>query len=245
MAGAGFQLLMARPRYSNINVGFAKLLMGFDTGADGSQVFSDESVAARAGVTFNGSAAISAAQAKFGPSSLVLDGADDWLRWPDSDDWYFGALPFTVDLWVRPATSVAGSRALIGQAVDLNAGAIGSSWCLNQFNGGIYFSFYDPALDTWRNMTGGAPLVVDTWTHIAVDRDHAGKIRLYRDGVMIDSYAYAGELRQVSTTLNIGVTADGGNDYSGHLDEIRILKGRAAWASNAGFVPPAAAYPRA
>ncbi|HWW56368.1 MAG TPA: LamG domain-containing protein [Sphingopyxis sp.] len=224
---------------------FTKLLMGFDSGVDASQVFVDESPVARSGVTIAGgsSAAIATAQKKFGPSALSLPTVDDWVQWPDSDDWFFGTGPFTVELWHRP-DAITGVRQLIGQNQDLNAGAVNASWALYEFNGVIQFAFHDAGLNDWRTVSGGSASVLSTWVHTLVDRDLDGKIRVYRDGVMVGSYAYTGALRQVATALAIGAAADGSADYLGYMDEIRIMKGRAACASDAGFTPPAAAYPR-
>lgn len=228
--------------FSDPNLSYTKLLMGMDSGVNTSQLFIDESPVARTGFTFSGAANISTDQAKFGPSSLELSA--DYVRWPDSDDWYFGTGEFTIETWVRSSDNT-GVRVLVNQAKDLNEGAADSSWCLWTFNGTPYFSFYDPAASGWRDIAGTGVTTLSTWVHVAVDRGPDGKIRLYRDGVMVGSYTYTGEIRQVNQLLGIG--GFGGsviNAFSGYLDEIRILKGKAAWASDGGFTPPTTAYAR-
>jgi hypothetical protein len=229
--------------YSDPNLDYTKLLMGMDSGINTSQLFIDESPIARTGMTFAGAAQISTTQEKFGPSSLYLDGFDDFVRWPDSDDWYFGTGEFTIDLWLRPVVHT-NVRAIINQADNINAGAVGSSWALWTFNGVLYFDWYDADIATWREITGGTALSTSAWTHVRVDRDATGKVRLYKAGAMVASYAYAGEFRQIAQSLNIGIFTDGSGDYNGYMDEIRILKGVAACGSDSGYTPPTAAYAR-
>lgn len=236
--------LGGRPPTAGSAFSYTRLLMGYE-GANGSTAFVDESPRARPGVGFSTNAAISTAQFKFGASSLGLDGADDWVTFPASPDWYFGTGSFGIDAWVRPS-SVAGSKVIIGQSVDLNAGAVGSSWCLYMFSGGLYFMWYDPLINDWRSVTGGSAIPVDTWTHVAVDRDAKGMVRLYIGGAMVGSYALgAGPLRQVPAMLTIGAAGDGSGDFAGWIDEVRIVKGIAPWGSDAGFAVPVAPYPRA
>lgn len=238
------RLVIAAQAFTVSDLYYTKLLMGFE-GADAAQVFVDESPVARTGFTFDvgSSVATAIAQKKFGNSSLTVPTADDWLKLPDSDDWYFGTGPFTIELWHRP-DAIAGSRQLIGQNQDLNGGAVNASWVLYEFNGVIQFAFHDAGLNDWRTVAGGASSVLATWVHTRVDRDLTGKVRLYRDGVMVGSYTYPGEIRQVATALTIGAAADGSADYLGFVDELRIMKGRAACGSDAGFAVPAAPYPR-
>jgi len=230
--------------FSDPNLAYAKLLMGFDSGVNTSQLFVDESPVARTGFSIGAAANISTDQAKFGPSSLELDGTSDFIRWPDSDDWYFGTGEFTIETWVRSASN-SSVKVLINQANDLNVGATDSSWCLWTFNGTPYFSFYDPAASGWRDIAGTGVTTLSTWVHIAVDRGADNKIRLYRNGVMVGSYTYAGEMRQITQLLGIGTYGGTiGNEFNGYMDEIRILKGKAAWASDSGFTVPTAAYAR-
>lgn len=228
------------------NLYYTKLLMGFENGVDGSQVFVDESPVARTGFTIAGgsSASIATAQKKFGNSSGSLPTVDDWIKWPDSDDWHFGMEPFTIDFWARPA-AVTGVRQMLGQNNDLNGGAVNAAWAFYEFNGVMQFIFHNSLTNNWTAIAGGAASVVDTWVHTQVDRDLTGKLRLYRNGVMVDSLAYTGSFKQIALELTIGAAADGSGDYLGYLDEIRIMKGRAACGSDAGFAVPVAPYPRA
>jgi len=45
-----------------------------------------------------------------------------------------------------------------------------------------------------------------------------------------------------ATDVRIGTTSTSTDGYAGHIDELRILKGKAA--QTAAFTPPTSAYPR-
>ena len=51
-------------------------------------------------VTFNGDADLDAATTKFN-GSLYLDGAGDYLSFPDFDGLHFGSGDFTIDFWAK------------------------------------------------------------------------------------------------------------------------------------------------
>lgn len=70
-------------------------------------------------------------------------------------------------------------------------------------------------------------------------------MRLYFNGTMVASKAGAtGENADIASTMGIGRAANGGIAFQGHIDEVRITKGVARYASDAGFTVPAAAFPR-
>ncbi len=99
--------------------------------------------------------------------------------------------------------------------------------------------------------TSGADLDLDTWYFVAVDKDASGKIRIYRgeagghadmvgsDTPADSSFDIAGDVLKIG---EIGLF--GSNDLSGWVDEIRITKGIARYASDSGFTPPTRAFPR-
>ncbi|TIL80512.1 MAG: LamG domain-containing protein, partial [Mesorhizobium sp.] len=47
-----------------------------------------------------------------------------------------------------------------------------------------------------------------------------------------------------ATVLAIGSTSAGARSFNGWIDELRITKGVARYASDGGFTPPTAAFPR-
>lgn len=81
--------------------------------------------------------------------------------------------------------------------------------------------------------------------HFCLERDDSDVVRLYVNGVMEDSGVLAGALFNNSTVpMEIG-GLNGGGARSGSQDEIRITKGYARYASDAGFTVPAEPFPRA
>ncbi len=221
-----------------------KLLLGFE-GVDAATATSDESGAAHGAATFNGNAQLDTAQFKFGASSLLLDGTGDFITFPDSADWDLSdnnSDLFTVECFIRPHS--ASNQSIVGQ------GSFGSntlSWVL-WFSAAKQLSFYTSSGGNLiTNTIGGTGTIMtlDTWYHVACDKDATGKIRLYVDGTMVGSATPADSTFFNSTAvISIGSTDVPGNAFNGWIDELRITKGQAAYASDAGFIAPTAAFPR-
>lgn len=225
-----------------------ELLLGFE-GADAATTTTDESPDART-VTFTSNAQLDTAQFKFGVSSLLLDGTDDIITVPDSTDWDFTG-QFTIECFFRvPNTTGGTARTLIAKR---NALSSNISWDLS-FGVGIVGA---NSTITFELSTDGSSIVhtvsatainllaVNTWYHIAVDRDGSDKIRVYLDGVMRTSKLSASGTPFNSTNaLSIGGRANTGQPHPGWIDEVRITSGVARYASDGGFTAPTAAFPR-
>lgn len=221
--GAG---VSADPYFENVI-----LLLGFN-GSDGSTSFVDESRYANS-VTANGDAQIDTAQSKFGGASLLLDGTGDYLSLADQALWDLGSGDFTVELWARPV-AVGGS--FIGQD-----GGGGTGWSLAWETQSLRLNTYAPSQlqvyetsNTWTGPTG-------QWYHIAADRSGSAW-RVYRDGNMVASATSSGTIANASAALVIG--SGFGGLFNGWIEEVRLTKGVARYASNGGFTPPTSAYPR-
>jgi len=214
-----------------------KLLLHFN-GADGSTTMTDSSPVART-VTAAGNAQLDTAQFKYGTASLLLDGVDDRLSLADSDDWSFSTGAFTLECWVRPASLAAAAEILSHRsAADGNNFwyvRLNTDGCISvvALNGGT----------TITNIKTTLPMSVDTWHHLAVVRS-GGTVKIWVDGANADTVTTnaATAWPNPAVPLYIGVAHDGlSNDYSGHLDEVRITKGVARYTAT--FTPPAAAFP--
>jgi len=171
--------------------------------------------------TADGSAQLSTAQAKFGPSSLLLDGTDDFVTSDDNIDLSSG--DFTVDMWIRP-TNVTGYKGLwqSGTSSLLNVYLIG-----NQVQGTVAGST--------TLFLSSTRISANVWTMISVERE--GNVhRLYINGV----------LEQSSSTANRpddGVFAVGKNgfgDFNGYIDETRLST--VARYGGTSFTEPTANY---
>lgn len=217
-----------------------KLLLGFE-GADGATATSDESSAARGAATaFSNGAQIDTAQAKFGSSSLFLDGGDAHIRFGDSDDWHFTTTDdFTIEAWVR-FNSTSGAQSICAQW-DSSF----ESWSF-QYGGSNTLQFV-----YWN---GGAVTVAGAWTpsagtwyHVAADKSGT-TLRLYANGASIGSAAGIPSFTNPGLALRIGTVGGAAfseaNDFNGWIDELRITKGVARYASDSGYSVPTAAFPR-
>lgn len=220
------------------------LLCGFD-GVDGATSTTDEATAK--GITFVGNAQLDTAQKKFGTASLLLDGTGDRLTLLDSPDWQLGATnsdPWTVEVWVRWNVLDANNRGIMGQNA---AGQIGWVFTGSTIIGELAFTLSNSgtAFDVTVT-TSGAAMTTGVWYHCVADKDATGKIRVYVDGVMLGSATPANSAIFNGTSV-FGIGAQGSTgtvDMNGWLDELRITKGVARYASDAGFAVPTAAYPR-
>jgi hypothetical protein len=209
-------------------------------GTDGATSTADESSVGRT-LTFNGNAQLDTAQKKFGSASLLFDGTGDYLTATDSADWDFGAGQFTVETHVRFASGFGINEAFLGQWGDTTAQ---QTWYLFLNGNSLTFRFYDTGGTTRDVSVGWAP-TVDTWYHLAVDRDSSNKFRIYRDGVMVASATYTQTMQNGTGLLGIGrIPGFSAFDLNGWLDEIRVTKGVARYASDSGFTAPTTEYPR-
>ncbi|RWL87730.1 MAG: LamG domain-containing protein [Mesorhizobium sp.] len=229
------------PYFSNV-----VLLLGFE-GTDGATSTTDESSSHKT-VTFLGNAQLDTAQKKFGSSSLLLDGSGDTIRLADSIDWQLGASnndPWTVETFVRWNTLTSTKRGLMGQG---SGASTQLSWTLTGTTTigelGIVLSNSGTSDDV-TVVTTGASMTTGVWYHCAVDKDATGKIRVYVDGVMRGSATPANSaIFDSNQPLYVGGQRNGIVPMDGWLDEVRITKGVARYASDSGFTVPTAAFPR-
>lgn len=214
-------------------------LSGFNAPNAGT-VFRDESKN-RAAITTVGNAQGGTAQSVFGGSSLLLDGTGDYLTVPYSTDFNFDA-EFTIEARIF-ATTVPTNKLIASFYGDASNKAWAFGWELGIF----YFWFFNGA-GTERDTSYSFSNATSTWFAMCADRDAAGKIRLYQDGVMKASATWTDATRVppgAANTLGIGsIVVNGNYDWPGNLDELRITKGKARYASDAGYIPSNAPFPR-
>jgi hypothetical protein len=221
------------------------LLMGFEgvNGSTGAPGLTDESSAAHGtGTLINPSLGnISTGQFKFGTSSLFINGTSTptGLTFPDSNDWNFGAGLFTIEMWVRLST-VGGSEVFASQWGT--SGQFGWQFGLT---GGTNLSWYVSTDGTsiLTDINGTWAPVANTWYHVAVDYDGT-KYRVYVNGVMVGSSVTPRTIFNSNLVLGIGAYSTGFNLMNGFMDELRITKGVARYATDTSFAVPTSAFPR-
>ncbi len=191
------------------------LLARFD-GPDGATTTADDSNSNHA-LTLNGNAEIDTAEAFSGGSSARFDDLDaSVLTAADSADWDFGAGEFTVEGWVR--FSSLGSYSGLMYQSDITTDEVG--WLIDHIPSNQIRFHYSPDGTNAGRVTLAAPWVpaIDTWYHIAVDRDANHQLRLYVDGNVLISATIATQFHDASTDLRIGFRHDG------WMDEVRVTK---------------------
>ena len=206
-----------------------KLLLNM---ADGQAIDS----AAQNNLTLYGDAKISSTQAKFGGTSLALDGTGDYATLPpNSLD--LGAGNFTLESWVY--TTVTGQRCVVG--ATRNSDGSGSYMLNINYTGAQVRFFCRYNGGTVLNYTvGSGDFPTNAWTHLAVTRDGAN-LRVFINGTQVGTTnTTLGSFAIDNASLNgniyyIGRTTDGANEFTGFLDDLRVSK-TARYTAN--FTPP-------
>ena len=217
------------------------LLMHF-SGSNGSTTFTDNSPSPKT-ITANNGVTISTAQSKFGGTSGLFDGTDDYLNTPSSADFDFGTGDFTVEFWVNPS-SLGGNAALVGTRTDDTSTTI--RWCiLATTDAGIIVL----GCDIWSTSNARialfnhqSQLPTGQWTHCALVR-YGTSFKLYQNGVQSTSGATtSAPVANSSTVVNIGsFISSAVLKFNGYMDEVRITKGVARYTSS--FTAPNSAFP--
>ena len=203
-------------------IDYTKLLLHFDEG-DGSTTTTDSSPRGHK-INFHGGLNVTTAQSKFGGSSLILDGGDDYLSIDDSEDWDIcgsSTDDWTIDAWIRLSnTSYLDYQVVVAQAEDVN-----NLWELEyKQTHGWYFlllSGGNIAVGTgW-----GDGIITDTnWHHVAMCKV-GSKYAIYLDGQQIN-YKDDNSTDTFTGNLYIGYQGNNYGDsykyFKGYIDEIRI-----------------------
>jgi hypothetical protein len=219
------------------------LLMGYEgvNGSTGAPGMTDESPAAHGIASVSGTPPpqISTAQFKFGSSSLTIDGAHGRFNYADSNDWNLGSSPFTVECWLY-TTTITGTHFIVGQWNV--AGDLG--WIFSLGSAALGLSISTTGSDNIAQLSSSINISANTWYHAAIDFDGT-KYRLYVNGVMGASNTTLRTIHDSPDQLSVGMNQVGSAFWwNGYIDELRITKGVARYASDAGFAVPTAAFPR-
>lgn len=183
--------------------------------------------------TVSGSAKFGSASASF--PNLGSSALHGWTT-PDSSDFHFGSLDFTVDFWWN-LTSTQGK--LAGQMTS----SAGVFWTLEVVTNPLVIRAQIKIAGSFVTLTGSASFDFDEWHHLAFVRSGAALI-LFHDGVSVDSDSVSGSADTPTSKLSVGRAGDyaGANGFNGMIDEFRLSVGIARWTSN--FTPPTRSYTR-
>jgi hypothetical protein len=156
---------------------------------------------------------------KFGTAAGTFDGVGDYLSVAANADFSFGSGPFTVEGWVRLV-----ANAQFGLVGSWSASTATQSWFLFREGNNLVFRIYDSGGSS-RELTAALTWTIAQYYHLAADRAADGTLRLYRDGVVVASGAFAHTIRDVTQPLTIGsVGGFSTYDFNGQMDELRISR---------------------
>lgn len=209
------------------------LLLHLDE-ADGSQAFSDASPSAK--VVASSGATATRSSARMGAGSADFSAGQ--ITVAASADFDFGAGDFTVDLNVKPNDGAA-------DAILAGYGWTGSGtapWALTRRGSDGAVLFYASNGASWNiaNAASAGAAPSGAWTHVAVTRK-SGTFYLANNGKIVSTLSSAAAIGASSGPLSIGGPSSGSlMRLSGLIDEVRIVKGQAAWTAD--FPPPLRAY---
>ena len=183
-----------------------KLLLNM---ADGQAIDS----AAQNNLTLFGNAKLSTGQAKFGDTSLYLNGSNDAAKIVKSN-FSFGTGDFTVEFWYY-GTTVVDAPLLDMRSSGANPEArVAIFFTNNSGNVGYYVT-------NSTRITSNTTVATNTWTHIALVRSSA-VTRFYFNGTQ-DNQTYSDTIDLLSSPVTIGLKFNlDSNNNVGYYDDIRI-----------------------
>lgn len=207
---------------------YTKSMLRFDGENNGTTIIDDTGKE----WTANGGAKLSTSAKVLGTASLVLDGTDDYVETPDSDDFFFGFGNWTIECFVNFGVfSSAKNHGICGQCVDNN-----NYWNITIYQTTIYIEFkiggvvkclYEQNLDLLVS--------ANRWHHIAVVRN-GSNLLLFVDGKIITPLATivisTNEMPNFNSPLTVGKEGRFNRFFKGYIDEFRIDKGIARYTDN-------------
>jgi hypothetical protein len=211
------------------------LLCHFD-GANGSTTFIDSSPSAHTLTAVNGTV-VTTTTPKFGTGcGDFTSSVTSAITTGNASDFNFSNGKFTVEAWAY-FTSSPGS----------NVNGIVTQWLTS--NLGFFFGVVSGNLAFFYSTTGsdnpnvGASYTpsLNTWIHLAADRDASNVLRVYANGVVVASATVSSTIFASTQQAFISSDANGDHSFPGHLDEVRVTKGVARYGG--GFTPPTAVFP--
>tara|TARA_A100001201_G_scaffold74178_1_gene67425 strand:+ start:450 stop:2069 length:1620 start_codon:yes stop_codon:yes gene_type:complete len=196
-----------------------KLLLNFD-GTDGATTTTDASPSAHT-VSFEGNAQLDTAVKQFGTASLLLDGTNDAVNLAANSDFDFSDDNYTLECFVRPASgSLSADQTILSRTKDAD------NFYRLDLHSNAKFSF------TYRNagtshIVAGGTAEVEKFYHVAVSYNHAdSNLALYVNNVRVQTNAFSvsNHTEMDEAPLQIGNANVLAQDFSGHIDALRMAK---------------------
>ena len=168
--------------------------------------------AAQNNLVLTGDAKLSTGQAKFGDTSLYINGSDTAAQVKPSN-FRFGKGDFTIEFWYYGTT--VEDAPLLDMRLSANNEARVSIFFTNNSGNVGYF------VTNSTRITSNTTVATNTWTHIALVRS-SSVTRFYFNGTQ-DNQTYSDTIDLLSSPVTIGLKYNlSSNNNVGYYDDIRI-----------------------
>lgn len=172
--------------------------------------------------TAGGNAKISTAQAKFGQSSAVFDGTDDFITANlDSNDlvtnFFESGQVGTIEVWLYIVSMPSGSSPNQRSFLFGRFGTGENGWGVDLTTTGNLFLTDDNAGPT---KTLSSAFTTGSWQHLAIVNNGSG-LTIYRNGTQVATNANIAT-NNATTNFRIGNRSTNLLNYNGYMDEFRI-----------------------
>ena len=223
------------------------LMLIHSNDVDESIVFTDSSTITPHDIIREGDVRHSTGEAIIGMSSILFDGYRDYLKIIGSESWDFGYEDYTIDFWIKcgPQTSDSQNNTMVLSRFETISTY--ADFGIQVRGTGVIRLIVDNGSDNdyLVNLSGETIITDNNWHHVAIVRDN-NTTKIYINGLLdaTSNTVYNANVA-VGQPLTLGLSPalmDQGYDldFHGYLDEIRIVKGQAAWTTN--FTPPTTPY---
>lgn len=152
---------------------------------------------------------------RFG-KAIHLEGPKQHLRIKSTEAIRFGRNdPFTVELWVRPATGRGGGLWACAIRFYLHVGTKAQ------------FGYRSSSFPIRYSGLQGLRLPPKRWSHVALTHDAQRRVRIYVNGSLVDEVTHndEGDYAEGASTLVVGAHDGWTNFLVGDVDEIRVSRG--------------------
>ncbi|MBR99553.1 MAG: hypothetical protein CMC57_06255, partial [Flavobacteriaceae bacterium] len=162
---------------------------------------------------------------------IQLDGTNDYIKIPSTNDLKFDGDQFTFEAWVKldtppPQTSSSGNHTSSDRRYLIEKQDDWSLYFLN-IDGNIYLEgrYRVTYAGNWPNVRSSSTIPLNTWTHVAFSFSRsAGKLRVYINGSEVGSTNSNGAMTSTSYPIGLGAGYWGNprNYIDGAIDEVRL-----------------------
>jgi len=140
-------------------------------------------------------------------AAMNFDGTDDLVRIADADALDLTSA-ITIEAWIKP-NDISGTEYIVGKA---------AAYTLSMANAELQF-----AVNGEGRSTTTVGLTANTWQHVALTFDNAGKLaKFYVDGEFVEAIQFTNALTASNNVLDIGALLSTSDDWNGQLADVRL-----------------------